>query len=567
MKLLQKLLPFVILIGLSYWAIKPLLLPGFFPMHDDAQVARVYEMHKSLSDGMFPVRWVSDLGYGYGYPIFNFYAPLAYYLGGLMAFFFDALTATKIMMIIAIIGSGITMYLFAKSFWGRWGGLVSALLYVYVPYHAVNIYVRGDVTEFFAYSFIPLAFWGVSQIAQTLHNKKTTKKTLWKWIAVSAIGYAGIIISHNLTAMMATPFLFAFACLLVFQVKTAERYLIFASLGLGILLASFYWLPVFAEMKYTDVLSQVGGGAAYKEHFVCPQQLWNSAWGFGGSTPNSCIDGVSYKIGKLHIGLAIIALFALFFSWKKDKRLFSILSFCVLSLSFSLFLMLNSSQFLWDALSPMAFFQYPWRFLLIVSFFISFLGGAVLWMFKNFPFVEPLLGSVLLIAIIFVNAELFVPQVQLAKTANDYTKPSIIKWDTSKISDEYLPNGFAESKSIREIVVDKITLPSSDGKITVIQQTGMITAQIFLKKAKKILIKQAYFPAWHVFVDGKETSYTKAKNGMIVAVPVGTHFIELRFIQTPIERLGNALSLTGVLVLFLGIMSTRKDKIHDKKST
>ncbi|MBI3888139.1 hypothetical protein HY310_03685 [Candidatus Microgenomates bacterium] len=320
-------------------------------------------------------------------------------------------------------------------------------------------------------------------------------------------------------------------------------------------------------MRYTDVLSQVGGGASYQDHFVCPQQLWNSAWGFGGSTPNSCVDGVSYKIGKLHIALGLIALLALIFSWKKDKRSFSILSFCILSIAFALFLMLSISQFLWDALSPMAFFQYPWRFLLIVSFFISFLGGGIVWVCKKNRFVEPLVGSILLIAIIVINAELFVPQVQLQKTAIDYTKPSVIKWDTSKISDEYLPNGFAEPKNIREIVIDKITLPSSEGKVTVIQKTGTITAQIFLKKDKNILIKQAHFPAWHVFVDGKETAYTKANNGMIVSLSPGNHFLELRFIQTPIERLGNALSLTGVLVLFLGIMSTRKDKIHDKKST
>ncbi|MBI2034661.1 MAG: hypothetical protein HYT11_02915, partial [Candidatus Levybacteria bacterium] len=83
---------------LSFFSIRPLLVSGFFPMHDDTQVARVYEMWKALRDGMFPVRWVPDLGYGYGYPIFNFYAPLAYYAGAFFIFLgVDALTATKFM--------------------------------------------------------------------------------------------------------------------------------------------------------------------------------------------------------------------------------------------------------------------------------------------------------------------------------------------------------------------------------------------------------------------------------------------------------------------------------------
>ena len=99
MNIVKKLLPLIILIGLSYWAIQPFFIAGSFPIHDDTQVQRVYEMHQSLSDGMFPVRIVADLGYGYGYPIFNFYAPLSYYVGAsFMGVGMDALFATRMMM-------------------------------------------------------------------------------------------------------------------------------------------------------------------------------------------------------------------------------------------------------------------------------------------------------------------------------------------------------------------------------------------------------------------------------------------------------------------------------------
>src|SRR5215510_3413587 len=120
MRFLKRNLPLLIVILLSFWAIKPLLTTGFFPIHDDTQVARVFEMNKSLTDGMFPVRWVSDLGYGYGYPIFNFYAPFAYYIGSFfMSFGLNSLFATKLMMVVGIILSGIFMYTFAKEFWGK----------------------------------------------------------------------------------------------------------------------------------------------------------------------------------------------------------------------------------------------------------------------------------------------------------------------------------------------------------------------------------------------------------------------------------------------------------------
>src|SRR6266700_6248970 len=126
MKTFKKFIPLIILLLLSYGAIASFFHPGFFPIHDDTQVQRVFEMKKSLADGMFPVRWVADLGYGYGYPIFNFYAPFAYYVGGLINLVgFNALIATKIAMACAIVLAGISMYFFAREFWGEAGGLIS----------------------------------------------------------------------------------------------------------------------------------------------------------------------------------------------------------------------------------------------------------------------------------------------------------------------------------------------------------------------------------------------------------------------------------------------------------
>ena len=99
MRKLEELFFIAILILLSYFSFSHLFISGFFPIHDDTQVARVFGMGKALSDGVFPVRWIEDLGYGYGYPIFNFYAPLSYYFGGFLNILgFDALTSTKIMI-------------------------------------------------------------------------------------------------------------------------------------------------------------------------------------------------------------------------------------------------------------------------------------------------------------------------------------------------------------------------------------------------------------------------------------------------------------------------------------
>ena len=155
-KSLWFLAPLVLVALFSFWVIRPLFNSGFFPIHDDTQVVRVSQMALALREGQFPVRWVKDLGYGYGYPIFNFYAPLAYYLG---AFFnlsgFSALVATKVMIGLGSVLGGILMYFLASKFWGKLGGVIAALFYLYLPYKAVNIYVRGAVAELWALAFLP----------------------------------------------------------------------------------------------------------------------------------------------------------------------------------------------------------------------------------------------------------------------------------------------------------------------------------------------------------------------------------------------------------------------------
>jgi len=177
MGLFKKILPWVIVLVLTLPIIWPLFHNGYFPMHDDTQPTRVFEMAKALKDGQFPVRWVSDLGYGFGYPIFNFYAPLPYYFGALwIVIEISALTATKMMFGMGIILSGLTMYLLAKKLWGIMGGIVSAVFYLYAPYHAVQIYVRGAVGEYWAYGFLPLIFKLLLAISKTIYYSKFKTK-------------------------------------------------------------------------------------------------------------------------------------------------------------------------------------------------------------------------------------------------------------------------------------------------------------------------------------------------------------------------------------------------------
>lgn len=554
------LFPFIIVICLSFFAIRPLFDAGFFPMHDDTQVARVYEMGKALADGTFPVRWVGDLGYGYGYPLFNFYAPLAYYVGGIATFFTDALFATKFMFLVGILLAGITMYLFANQFWGKIGGVVCSIIYMYAPYHAVEIYVRGDVSEFFAYAFIPLVFYMIWQVY-------TTQK--YAYFVGGCIAYAGLILSHNLTTLMVTPFLMAYIFLFFFIEKKKEKLLLPSLVFLGgIAFSAWYWLPVLTEMSYTNVLSQIGGGADFRDHFVCPSQLWDSQWGFGGST-RGCIDGMAFRIGKIGVLGSFLGIIVGCIVLRKEKKKFAVFLFSVASLIICTLLTLETSRLFWDSISLMEFFQYPWRFLILISFFSSFLVGVIFWYIEK-KFKKGLLLSAIVIVglIIFFQTKLFVPQVLFPRDAAFYTNTIALRWIASKISDEYMPKNFVKPKDVSQIVTEKIDPKKLDGLITKqSEKTQEFLYEMQINTPSKIHVRIAYFPGWRAFLNGKQIPYQITRSGISIAVPQGENTVLLQLHDTPIERLANILSLTSIAVVLLGIIWRRKrDKMYEKKN-
>ncbi|MFH1832959.1 MAG: 6-pyruvoyl-tetrahydropterin synthase-related protein [Candidatus Levyibacteriota bacterium] len=571
MNLLRRNFGLIVVLLLSILSILPLFHSGLFPIHDDTQVARVYEMGKSLGDGMFPVRWVADLGYGYGYPIFNFYAPFAYYIGGLFTLLgFDALIATKIMMGLGVIFSGVFMYLLAKEFWGEIGGITAGLFYVFAPYHALDIYVRGDVGEYYAYAFIPLVFLGLHKVFKEANRNKLNIK----WIAVGAFGYAGLITSHNLTAMMVTPFLII-VLLFYYSIVCRKKELSAINYPLcviffGLLLSAFYWLPVFLEMKYTNVLSQIGGGADFRDHFICVGQLWDSPWGFGGSA-KGCIDGLSFKIGKLHLLIVLVLL--IFSVWSTFKRKYlndiyhlseetAAIFLSVIGLILLIFLTLEISKPVWHAIPLMAFFQYPWRFLLLISFFSSFLAGSIFWYLKKLNFLAIFVSFFLIFILIFFNLKLFSPQNFNLKNASDYTNEIALKWVTSRVSDEYMPKDFFKPKSFEQISTKIISSEDKPIIINVLSsKTQSFTAKVYALDHASVLLNIAYFPAWNVFIDEKVFNYQITNQGLRIEFPKGEHNLTVKFIETPIERISNILSLIGITVIIIGIIYARKRSV------
>src|SRR3990167_2650262 len=184
----------------------PLFSAPYFTHHDDVQIIRIYEMDKCFKDHQIPCRWVPDLGGLYGYPIFNYYAPLPYYFGELVYLFSGSLLfAVKTMFAVSFLGAFIFMYLLVSKLFGKMGGLISALFYSFAPYHALDFYVRGAMGEMWALMLFPAVFWAILKLEE--------KPNLTHLLLLGV--FSGFfLISHNLSVMIFLPVLLIWIILL-----------------------------------------------------------------------------------------------------------------------------------------------------------------------------------------------------------------------------------------------------------------------------------------------------------------------------------------------------------------
>lgn len=553
----------ILVVLISIGTFLPLLHSGFFEFHDNTQVVRVYEMGKMLMQGTFPVRWVPDLGYGYGYPIFNFYAPFSYYVGGIFNILgFDALISTKLMFFVGIILAPLIMYFSLRQIFDERASLVGAVIYAYFPYHAVNIFVRGAVSEFYAYSFLPLVFLGAAKLI----GAKDLRSQLVNLLFV-IFGIFLVAISHNLTLIMTGAILIPIAliCFFIARKKGVFITAIFGAVISGLLLASFYAVPAFLEMNQTNVISQIGGGADYRDHFVCVSQFWNSMWGFGGSV-EGCLDGLSFRLGKLNIILAIIALLAIILKVKKGKLKLqdyvAILSFA--GLVFSLFMVLDLSKLLWKSVFLFEYIQYPWRFINFISLFISILVSYLVFIVcqKFGKGVAYTVITLIIVLTVAINGKLFVPQFYIANNSASYVNIDTIKFKVSKISDEYLPYGFAIPQSIEDLPKKEGEILKSDGRLDFERvKHDRYNIHYFLEKDGVIQINKAYFPTWKAMVNGYDIPIIKTTKGMNISIKKGEGVIDLYMTNTPVQTAGDIISLLsffGMLTAIIVFSRTKK---------
>ena len=107
---------------------------------------RLQQLTTALADGHFPVRWMPDANFGYGYPFYNYYAPFSVYIAAIFRFLGASFVlAIKLAQLSGFVLAAWGMFQLGRRWLGgNWSGLLAAAAYTLAPFHMVNVYVRGD---------------------------------------------------------------------------------------------------------------------------------------------------------------------------------------------------------------------------------------------------------------------------------------------------------------------------------------------------------------------------------------------------------------------------------------
>ena len=510
-----------------------LLRPGYFSMQDDIQIFRLQQFDSCIKDGQIPCRFIVDGGFGYGYPLFNYYSPLPYAVAEIFHLVgFSYINSLKAVFIIPNFIRSVSMYLFANIFFGPLGGLISSAFYTFAPYLAVDSYVRGAIGELWALGLIPLVFWALS-------SKR-------KYLSILSLSL--LFLSHNLTILFIMPVLF-FYSLITKNFRSFLKNSFFA-----FCLSAFFLLPALLESNLVTVNTMTQGFFYYVNHFTTLYELFISRfWGYGASLWGP-VDDMSFQIGYLHWIVPLIVTIYYFIKTKNKHRQL-ILVFFFIGL-FAVFLTHNKSTFIWKTLPFMAYYQFPWRFLGLTVFCFSFISAAII----NIPIFKKnsmITVGFLIIMVIVLNFSYFKEDIWYPNLTDSQklTTAEIIRESGAGLKD-YWPKysrSFPTQYSTGIPTIEFGKISNLNFSKTSNRATGSVDV---LSSSATINLPMVYFPNWRLFINQKSADFKIEPNlGLIqLVLPAGSYTFSLKLSNTPIRTIANCLSLIALTVFIIKLI-------------
>ncbi len=505
---------------------------------------------RSLSAGIVYPRWDENT-HGYGAPTTSFYPPGVYYLTSAVYFVArDWWKAWAGFYWLAMLASAAAIFVYARQSLSRAASLMAGVVYVFAPYHLLNQYQRGAISEFTSFVWVPLCLLFAENLIHRrgAENAEATRSG-WLSIAGLATSFGAFLWTHPPTAYQ---FLLVFgSCLAVSAIRAGkwrELGFIAAALIFGSMLAAAYFYPAIVEQRLVngdDVERVWPYHASYV--FDYSQTVYDRI----GNPFFVRLDRIwAFNLTAILV-CAIVAL-----SFKQRRaRLWLWISAGLLAS----FLMTTFSAPIGRFIPKIEIGVYSWRMLTLTSFAMAMIAGAATdrvstatgrergwlncFLVKTRSLPVAVLISVLAMSGYYVawpmwRAQSFEPNLQHYNYAT-------------------LPRGASRENPPME----PVQLAAGKGSINVERWTPEFRQlQVNLTGNDQLQFRTRNFAGWAATIDGKTAPIHEGEiKNILVDLPAGEHAVTLEFRSTPVRRFGNWTTIISFALLLSIIVFKRRN--------
>ncbi len=520
-KFIKPLFPLIVILGFVLLAGLPLFRSGFIPTHDgEYHIIRFYEFEKALRSNYWFPRWAPGLNSGYGVPLFNFHYPLPNYLGALFHSLGWSLTDSfKLTLAVGYFLACFSCFFWLEKLFRKTSALAGTVIFAYIPYWFVDIYIRGAVGEVLAIAFLMLALASIEK----------------NWKTVFAFAAAGMILSHNILALIFLPVVIGY--LLIRGIKDY-----WLSLVLGIGLSTYFWLPALIERDMVVGLNTVN----FHDYFPELYQLLIPAWGGGFATSSFSGNEMSPQIGV--IPLTVIVFSLVFLRNSLANGLKKIRHYFLLLIGMAFILMQKISIPIWEKLPLISYMQYPWRLLSVFLPTTAFLTATVVEKKRKFW-----LTVALMVVAVALGYGYSRPAIYLPRNDNYYLTRKEFTDGTSSLGNSFSTR-WSTWKDQRPD--QRLEVVKGKAQVTMLESRPLrysFSLQAFENSVIKINI--LYYPGWTLVLDEKQGNLViDPSGGMTFAVSPGTYSGRVFFGETASRLMADLVSLVSLFWIMLSVI-------------
>jgi hypothetical protein len=521
--------------------------------HDfEFHVASWLDVSYQWKEGTFYPRWTAWTNHRFGEPRYIFYPPLSWMLGAALTKVVRLPSVPLLFVLLTQTLAGINAFFLLRQLAGRRGALFGAACYSANPNALLMSYVRSDFAEQLACAIFPLLLLGALKLTRLLEERSGSASLVSFSLPFAAIWLcnapAGVIATY------AMAFLVAWEVLRQRSTEIAIRGAAAFALGFG--LTCFYLIPAAYEQRWVDISQALSSGLLPWENFLFTR-----------------INDVEHTWFNWIASISAIVLTLLLFGLALLSRKFSNnVSFAdehkkvriaLLALGTGSFLlMVRWSSPLWEHLPKLRFVQFPWRWMSIVALiYVCFLAPIAQ---KRRGWIVPLL--ILLLSVPLAN--FFIGNGWWDPDEMPTQQDAIMNGTGFDGTDEYDPLGDdhldlpSDTPQVRVLGEVSGNTPVKDAQVQILKwKTEHREVEVSTKVAANVVVRLLNYPAWRVEVNGKNVVPLRMDdiNEMVVPVEAGISLVEIRFVRTPDQIVGNLVSAFSLAICGIVFYISKKE--------